>query len=328
MNEKTRAIVVSQFGGPEVLEWQESELPSLGPTDVLVRHTAVGLNFIDVYHRTGLYPLELPFTPGTEAAGIIEAVGSNVDDLGPGERVAYTGNGPPGSYSEKRILPRTRLARLPDAIDDHTAAAIMLKGCTVEYLVTRTFPISARDVVLLHAAAGGVGLIASQWLSALGARVIGTVGSEEKGELARARGCDEVILYRVEDVAARVREMTDGRGVDVVYDSVGAATFEASIKSLRPRGMMVTFGNASGPVPPVPPLLLSQNGSLFLTRPGLAHYYNDPAEAAEGIAKLFDMVLSGKVTPHIGQKYPLSDVPEAHRDLENRQTVGSTVLTT
>ena len=175
MNEKTRAIVVSQFGGPEVLEWQESELPPLGPTDVLVRHTAVGLNFIDVYHRTGLYPLELPFTPGVEAAGIIEAVGSNVDDLGPGERVAYTGNGPPGSYSEKRILPRTRLARLPDAIDDHTAAAIMLKGCTVEYLVTRTFPISAGDVVLLHAAAGGVGLIASQWLSALGARVIGTV---------------------------------------------------------------------------------------------------------------------------------------------------------
>ena len=328
MNEKTRAIVVSQFGGPEVLEWQESELPSLGPTDVLVRHTAVGLNFIDVYHRTGLYPLELPFTPGVEAAGIIEAVGSNVDDLGLGERVAYTGNGPPGSYSEKRILPRTRLARLPDAIDDHTAAAIMLKGCTVEYLVTRTFPISAGDVVLLHAAAGGVGLIASQWLSALGARVIGTVGSEEKGELAQASGCDEVILYRVEDVADRVREMTDGRGVDVVYDSVGAATFEASIKSLRPRGMMVTFGNASGPVPPVPPLLLSQNGSLFLTRPGLAHYYNDPAEAAEGIAKLFDMVLSGKVTPHIGQKYPLSDVPEAHRDLENRQTVGSTVLAT
>ena len=328
MNEKTRAIVVSQFGGPEVLEWQESELPSLGPTDVLVRHTAVGLNFIDVYHRTGLYPLELPFTPGVEAAGIIEAVGSNVDDLGLGERVAYTGNGPPGSYSEKRILPRTRLARLPDAIDDYTAAAIMLKGCTVEYLVTRTFPISAGDVVLLHAAAGGVGLIASQWLSALGARVIGTVGSEEKGELAQASGCDEVILYRVEDVADRVREMTDGQGVDVVYDSVGAATFEASIKSLRPRGMMVTFGNASGPVPPVPPLLLSQNGSLFLTRPGLAHYYNDPAEAAEGIAKLFDMVLSGKVTPHIGQKYPLSDVPEAHRDLENRQTVGSTVLAT
>ena len=328
MNEKTRAIVVSQFGGPEVLEWGEMELPSLGPTDVLVRHTAVGLNFIDVYHRTGLYPLELPFTPGVEAAGIIEAVGSNVDDLGLGERVAYTGNGPPGSYSEKRILPRTRLARLPDAIDDHTAAAIMLKGCTVEYLVTRTFPISAGDVVLLHAAAGGVGLIASQWLSALGARVIGTVGSKEKGELARANGCDEVIFYRVEDVADRVREMTDGRGVDVVYDSVGAATFEASIKSLRPRGMMVTFGNASGPVPPVPPLLLSQNGSLFLTRPGLAHYYNDPAEAAEGIAKLFDMVLSGKVTPHIGQKYPLSDVPEAHRDLENRQTVGSTVLAT
>jgi len=328
MNEKTRAIVVSQFGGPEVLEWGEMELPSLGPTDVLVRHTAVGLNFIDVYHRTGLYPLELPFTPGVEAAGIIEAVGSNVDDLGLGERVAYTGNGPPGSYSEKRILPRTRLARLPDAIDDHTAAAIMLKGCTVEYLVTRTFPISAGDVVLLHAAAGGVGLIASQWLSALGARVIGTVGSKEKGELARANGCDEVIFYRVEDVADRVREMTDGRGVDVVYDSVGAATFEASIKSLRPRGMMVTFGNASGPVPPVSPLLLSQNGSLFLTRPGLAHYYNDPAEAAEGIAKLFDMVLSGKVTPHIGQKYPLSDVPEAHRDLENRQTVGSTVLAT
>ena len=204
----------------------------------------------------------------------------------------------------------------------------MLKGCTVEYLVNRTFPISDGDVVLLHAAAGGVGLIASQWLNALGARVIGTVGSEEKGELARTSGCDEVILYRVEDVADRVREMTDGRGVDVVYDSVGAATFEASIKSLRPRGMMVTFGNASGPVPPVPPLLLSQSGSLFLTRPVLAHHYTDPTEAAEGIAKLFDMVLSGKVTPLIGQEYSLSDVSKAHQDLEHRKTVGSTVLTT
>ena len=328
MNEKTRTIVVSQFGGPEALVWQENELPTLGPTDVLVRHTAVGLNFIDVYHRTGLYPLELPFTPGVEGAGIIEAVGSDVDDLGPGERVAYTGNGPPGSYSEKRVLPQTRLARLPDAIDDHTAAAIMLKGCTVEYLVNRTFPISTGDVVLLHAAAGGVGLIATQWLSALGAQVIGTVGSEEKAELAKASGCNEVILYRTEDVAERVQEITNGRGVDVVYDSVGAATFEASIKSLRPRGMMVTFGNASGPVPPVPPLLLSQKGSLFLTRPVLAHHYTDPTEAAEGIARLFDMVLSGKVTPLIGQEHPLSDVAKAHRDLEDRQTVGSTVLTT
>ena len=328
MSEKTRAIIVKRYGGPEVLTWQEIELPQLGPTDVLVHHTAVGLNFIDVYHRTGLYPLDLPFTPGVDGAGIVEAVGSDVDDLGTGDRVAYTGNGPPGSYSERRILPRTRLARLPDAIDDKTAAAIMLKGCTVEYLVRRTFPISAGDVVLLHAAAGGVGLIASQWLSALGARVIGTVGSEEKGELAQANGCDEVILYRVQDVAARVREITGGRGVDVVYDSVGAATFEASIGSLRPRGMMVTFGNASGPVPPMSPLLLSQNGSLFLTRPVLAHHYADPTEAANGIAALFDMVTSGQVTPHIGQEYPLPDVADAHRDLENRQTVGSTVLVT
>ena len=200
MSEKTRAIIVRRYGGPEVLKWQEIKLPQLGPTDVLVHHTAVGLNFIDVYHRTGLYPLDLPLTPGVDGAGIVEAVGSDVDDLGTGDRVAYTGNGPPGSYSERRILPRTRLARLPDAIDDKTAAAIMLKGCTVEYLVRRTFPISAGDVVLLHAAAGGVGLIASQWLSALGARVIGTVGSEEKGELAQANGCDEVILYRVQDV--------------------------------------------------------------------------------------------------------------------------------
>ena len=242
MSEKTRAIIVRRYGGPEVLKWQEIKLPQLGPTDVLVHHTAVGLNFIDVYHRTGLYPLDLPLTPGVDGAGIVEAVGSDVDDLGTGDRVAYTGNGPPGSYSERRILPRTRLARLPDAIDDKTAAAIMLKGCTVEYLVRRTFPISAGDVVLLHAAAGGVGLIASQWLSALGARVIGTVGSEEKGELAQANGCDEVILYRVQDVAARVREITGGRGVDVVYDSVGAATFEASNlwKRIRTRATYVS----------------------------------------------------------------------------------------
>ena len=219
------AIVVSQLGGPEVLEWSRKDPGEPGAGEVLVRHTAIGLNFIDVYHRTGLYPLELPFTPGVEGAGVVEGIGSGVEDLQVGDRVAYTGNGPVGSYCEGRVLPRSRLFVLPDSIDDDTAGAIMLKGCTVEYLVRRTYPVKSGDWVLLHAAAGGVGLLASQWLEAVGAHVIGTVGSEEKAELAEANGCEHTILYRDEDVPARVKEITQGRGVDVAYDSVGAATF-------------------------------------------------------------------------------------------------------
>ncbi len=321
------AIVVTELGGPDVLKWVERDPGTPGPNEVLVRHTAVGLNFIDVYHRTGLYPVPLPFTPGVEGAGVIEAVGDGVDDLEVGTRVAYTSNGPIGSYCEGRVLSRGRVVALPDEIDEQTAAAIMVKGCTVEYLVRRTYPVQAGDNVLLTAAAGGVGLIACQWLSALGANVIGTVGTEEKGALARANGCDHVILYDEENVSDRVREITDGKGCAVAYDSVGASTFESSVKSLASRGMMVTFGNASGPVEPMSPLLLARHGSLFLTRPRVGDYYATPEDTADGIGALFEMVVSGKVRPHIGARYALRDVAEAHRALEARETVGSTVLT-
>lgn len=320
------AIVVSTLGGPEVLEWKEVDPGQPGAGEVLIRHTAVGLNFIDVYHRTGLYPMELPFTPGVEGAGVVEAVGDGVDDLAVGDHVAYTGNAGPGSYCELRVLPRAKLYKLPDTIDDATAAAIMLKGATVEYLVRRTYPVKSGDWALLHAAAGGVGLLASQWLSALGAHVIGTVGSEEKAKLAKANGCEHTILYRDEDVPARVREITDGRGVDVAYDSVGKATFFGSMDSLRPRGMMVTFGNASGPVEPIIPLELAKRGSLYLTRPRVMDYYSTQEDADEGIAALFDVVGSGRVKPYIGARYPIQQAADAHRDLEARRTVGSTVL--
>ncbi|MDX1648158.1 MAG: quinone oxidoreductase [Longimicrobiales bacterium] len=320
------AIIVRETGGPEVLEWTELDPGSPGPDEVLVRHTAVGLNFIDVYHRTGLYPIDPPFVPGVEAAGVVEAVGREVDDLEPGDRVAYTSNGPVGSYREGRILKRRRLWTLPPEIPDDVAAAVMVKGTTVEYLVRRTYPVTEGDTVLLTAAAGGVGLIACQWLSSLGATVIGTVGSEEKAVLAREHGCDHVILYREEDIAERVARITDGRGVDVAFDSVGKSTFSASLDSLKTRGMMVSFGNASGPVDPVAPLTLTRKGSLFLTRPTVADYYRSREETEDGIGALFDMIVSGKVTPHVGARHALRDAAEAHRALENRETVGSTVL--
>lgn len=320
------AIVVSETGGPEVLEWTTLDPGEPGPDEALVRHTAIGLNFIDVYHRTGLYPLDPPFTPGVEGAGVVERVGDGVDDLEPGDRVAYTSNGPVGSYREGRVLKRSRLIRLPPEIPDEVAAAVMVKGATVEYLVRRTYPVKADDTVLLTAAAGGVGLLACQWLRALGATVIGTAGTEEKADLARENGCDHVILYREEDIAERVAEITDGEGCSVAYDSVGKSTFEASLDSLAPRGMMVTFGNASGPVDPITPLELTRRGSLFLTRPSVAHYYATREQTEEGIGALFDMIVSGKITPHIGARYPLREVADAHRALENRETVGSTVL--
>jgi NADPH2:quinone reductase len=320
------AIVVRSPGGPEVLEWAERDPGLPGPGEVLVRHTAVGLNFIDVYHRTGLYPQPLPFTPGAEAAGVVEVVGEGVDDLSTGDRVAYTSNGPIGSYCEARVLPRGRLVRLPDAIPDEVAASVMVKGATVEYLVRRTYAVQAGDNVLLTAAAGGVGLIASQWLSAIGANVIGAVGSEEKADLARANGCAHTILYRHERIPERVREITDGAMCHVAYDSVGAATFEPCLSSLAPRGVMVTFGNASGPVPPVAPLALATQGSVFLTRPRLGDYYATPRDTADGIGALFEMISSGKVRPHIGARRTLHDVQDAHRLLEARQTVGSTIL--
>jgi NADPH2:quinone reductase len=321
------AIVINRHGGPEVLEWQRKNPGEPGAGEVLVRHTAVGLNYIDVYHRMGLYPMALPFSPGVEAAGVVAQVGSGVTELKVGDRVAYTGNGPVGSYCESRVLPTTRLFKVPKEIDDATAAAIMLKGCTAEYLVRRTYPVKSGEWVLIHAAAGGVGLLLGQWLKAIGARVIGTVGSEDKAALAKQNGCDHTILYRSEDVAKRVKEITGGRGVDVVFDSVGAATFAGSIDSLRLRGMMVSYGNASGPVEPIAPLLLAQKGSLFLTRPTIGHYYATRDESAEGVAALFQMVSSGKVRPHIGARYPLQEAAQAHIDLEARKTVGSTILT-
>lgn len=321
------AIVISRHGGPEVLEWTKKHPGKPGAGEVLVRHTMVGLNFIDVYHRMGLYPMQLPFSPGVEAAGVVAELGSGVTDLKVGDRVAYTGNGPAGSYTESRVLPTSRLFKLPKEIDDATAAAIMLKGCTVEYLVRRTYPVKSGEWVLLHAAAGGVGLLLCQWLKAIGAHVIGTAGSEDKAALARKNGCEHTILYRTEDVAKRVKEITNGRGVDVVYDSVGQSTFMGSLDSLRPRGMMVTYGNASGAVEPMAPLLLLQKGSLFLTRPTIAHYYAARAEAEEGVAALFHMVASGKVRPHVGARFALKDAAKAHVDLEARRTVGSTVLT-
>lgn len=320
------AIVVSELGGPEVLEWTTDDPGEPGPGQLLVRHTAIGLNFIDVYHRTGLYPVDPPFTPGVEGVGVVERVGDGVTGFAPGDRVAYTSNGPVGSYREARVLNASRLVHLPDDIGDETAAAVMVKGCTVEYLVRRTFPVRSGTTVLLHAAAGGVGLIACQWLESLGATVIGTVGSKEKGELAKENGCTHVVYYRHEDVVERVRELTDGRGVDVAYDSVGKDTFDGSIASLRPRGMMVTYGNASGPVPPIAPLVLAKNGSLFLTRPRIADYYATPEDAAEGFKALFDVLTSGAVRPHIGARYPLREAADAHRALEARQTVGSTIL--
>jgi len=320
------AIIVTKVGGPEALVWTEQDPGSPGTGEVLVRHTAVGLNYIDVYHRTGLYPVAPPFTPGVEGVGVVAALGDAVADLTVGDRVAYTSNGPIGSYRQARVLPRSRLHRIPDDIDDDTAAAVMVKGCTVEYLVRRTFPVQPGDNVLLTAAAGGVGLLACQWLRAIGANVIGTVGTEEKGELARSNGCDHVILYREEDIPSRVREITGGEMCAVAFDSVGASTFEPSVQSLAPRGMMVTFGNASGPVAPMTPLLLAKHGSLFLTRPRLGDYYASPEETADGIAAVFGMISSGDLKPHIGSRVPMPEVAEAHRALESRATVGSTIL--
>jgi NADPH2:quinone reductase len=319
-------IVVREFGGPEVLEWVKEDLCAPGLGEVLIRQTAIGLNFIDVYHRQGLYPLALPFTPGVEAVGIIEALGEEVEEVAPGDRVAYFDATSPGSYAEVRVLPADRLLKLPDSIDDMTAAGVMLKGATVEYLVRRTYPVREGDWVLFHAASGGVGSIAIQWLKAIGANIIGTVGSREKARIAEQNGCQFTILYRDEDVVRRVKEITAGRGVDVVYDSVGKDTFEASLDSLKPRGTLVSFGNASGPVPDFAPLLLTQKGSLFLTRPRLREYYATPEDFAEGTEALLDAVSSGIVKVAVNQTYALRDVQQAHRDLEGRKTSGSTVL--
>ncbi|ACV34288.1 quinone oxidoreductase [Accumulibacter sp.] len=319
------AIRMRQVGGPEVMSWEEVEVGDPAPTEARVRHAAVGLNYIDIYHRTGLYPLPLPSGLGLEAAGVVEAVGSAVTDLRPGDRVAYAG-GPVGAYSQVRCLPADRLLKLPAAIDFRTAAAMMLQGLTSAYLLRRTCRVEAGDAVLIHAAAGGVGLIACQWAKALGATVIGTVSNDAKAALATAHGCDHVIHYTREDFARRVREITGGAGVRVVYDGVGKDTFAGSLDSLQTCGMLVSFGNASGPVPPFDPLLLSQKGSLFLTRPTLMHYTAKRADLVALGSELFDVVGAGKVRIEVNQTYPLADVASAHRDLEARKHTGSTVL--
>ncbi|MGH8432069.1 MAG: quinone oxidoreductase family protein, partial [Solimonas sp.] len=295
------------------------------PGEVLVRNSACGLNYIDTYHRNGLYPMTLPSGIGLEASAVVEALGAGVGEVKVGDRVAYA-SGPIGAYAERRLYPANRLVKLPDAIDDKRAAAMMLQGMTVEYLIRRTFPVKRGQTVLFHAAAGGVGLIACQWLRHLGATVIGTVGSPEKAKIAEAHGCHYVIDYRREKFPERVREITKGAGVPVVYDGVGKDTFMASLDSLAMRGMMVSFGNASGAVPPFDPILLSQKGSLFLTRPTLVNYTAAREDLLESAAALFEVVLKGAVQIEVRQTYALKDAARAHADLEARRTTGSTIL--
>jgi len=319
------AIRVHETGGPEVLKWEEVEVGEPGPGQVRIRQEAAGLNFIDVYHRTGLYPQPLPFTPGVEGAGVIDEVGPGVTDLSVGDRVAY--GGPVGGYAELRLVPADRLVKLPDSISSEQAAAMMLQGMTAEMLLRRVHQVNAGETILVHAAAGGVGLILCQWAKALGATVIGTVGSEEKAELARSHGCDHPIIYTRQDFVAEVDRITGGAKVAVVYDGVGRDTFMKSLDCLHRRGMMASFGNASGAVEPFDALLLARKGSLFLTRPTLYDYTLDPADLQQSARALFDVVESGKVKIEIGQRFALADAAEAHRALEGRKTSGSTVLT-
>ncbi|MDJ0989198.1 MAG: quinone oxidoreductase [Desulfobacterales bacterium] len=323
----SHAIVMHATGGPEVLRWEPFDPGAPGPGEVRLQHEAVGLNFIDVYHRTGLYPLgDLPAIPGMEGAGWVETVGADVTEFQPGDRVAYAGL-PPGAYAEHRCIPAHRLVRLPEAIDSRTAAAVMLQGMTARYLLHGCFPVKAGDTILIHAAAGGVGLLVCQWARHMGARVIGTVGSAAKAELARANGCEHPVRYQEEDFVARVQAITAGRGVDVVYDSVGQATFMRSLDCLRPMGMLVSFGQSSGPVGPIDPGLLAAKGSLFLTRPSLMTYTAARDDLLAHAADLFEVVQQGAVRVDIRQTYPLEAAAEAHRDLEARQTTGATILT-
>lgn len=321
----SKAIRFLETGGPDVLRWETVEVGAPGPGEVVVEHGAVGLNYIDVYHRSGLYPLSLPSGLGLEAAGTVTAVGDAVSGLAVGDRVAYASM-PLGAYAEERRIPADRAVRLPGSIDDQTAAAMMLKGLTAQYLLRSTYRVQPGETVLFHAAAGGVGLLACQWASHLGATVIGTVGSEEKAELALAHGCDHVVMYGREDVAERVRDLTDGEGVAVVYDSVGRATWEASLACLRRRGTMVSFGNASGAVEPIAPLELAAKGSLYLTRPTIFDYIGTRDDLVAAADELFAVVTSGAVRPRVRQTYALADAAEAHRDLEARRNTGSTVL--
>ena len=321
----SKGIILHKHGGPEALTWEEITIGHPGPGQVLLRQTAIGLNFIDVYHRTGLYPVSLPSSIGSEAAGVIEKVGDGVADLKPGQRVAYAG-GAPGAYVEARIMPADRLVPLPDGIEDRIAASVMLQGMTVEYLLERTYPVKPGETILFHAAAGGVGSLAVQWAKALGAVVIGTVGSAAKAELAKAHGTDHVIDYSKEDFVARVKDITGGKGVPVVYDSVGKDSFAKSLDCLQPRGLMVLFGASSGPVADFNLGTLAAKGSLYVTRPTLNTYNARVEDLRHSAQRLFEMIQSGKVKPNIGQTYKLADAAQAHLDLEGRKTTGSTVL--
>jgi len=319
------AIRVHETGGPEVLKWEEITVGDPGLGEVKLRQEAAGLNFIDVYHRTGLYKQEMPFIPGVEGAGVVEAVGSDVTNVKAGDRVAYASQ--IGGYAEERLIAADRLVKLPDAIPTEQAAAMMLQGLTARMLLRAVHRVEPGETILIHAAAGGVGLIVCQWAKALGATVIGTVSTDEKAEIARAHGCEHPIIYTRHDFVTEVDRITDGRKLPVVYDGVGSDTFMKSLDCLHPRGLMVSFGNASGPVEPFSPLLLSQRGSLFLTRPTLFHYIATREELEQSTKDLFEVVASGKVRIDINQRFPLKNAAEAHRALEARKTKGSTVLT-
>jgi NADPH2:quinone reductase len=321
----TKAIRISAVGGPEVMEYVDVDLPAPGRGEALIRQHACGLNYIDVYFRMGTYPQQLPAGLGMEGAGVVEAVGEGVTHIKPGDRVAYAGR-PPGAYAEARVLPADVLVKLPGAISFETAAAMMLQGLTVQYLFRRTFRLQGGETILFHAAAGGVGLIACQWARALGVTMIGTVGSDEKAALAKAHGCVHTINYNKENFVERVKEITEGKGVPVVYDSIGKDTFTCSLDCLSPLGMMVSFGGASGPVPPFSLNELASRGSLFVTRPSLFNYIAKRDDLEMMAAELFGMVESGKIKIDINQRYALKDVAQAHRDLESRKTTGSTIL--
>ena len=319
------AIRIHQTGGPEVLQWESVTVGEPGPGEVRVRHTAVGLNYIDTYHRSGLYKLPLPSGIGLEASGVVEAVGPGVTDIAKGDRVAYCG-GPPGSYAEVRVMPADKLVKLPDGVSDRSAATLMLKGLTVEYLFRQTFPLKGGETILFHAAAGGVGLIACQWARALGVTMIGTVGSDEKAALAKANGCAHTIVYTRENFVERVKELTGGQGVPVVYDSVGKDTFPASLDCLKRRGMFVSFGNTSGPIAAFDIGLLLQKGALFATRPSIAIYAATRSDLLRMADEMFALVKAGKIVSDVRQTYALKDATQAHRDLEARKTTGATLL--
>lgn len=319
------AIRIHQVGGPEVLQWEKVDVGEPGPGQVKLRQEAAGLNFIDVYHRSGLYQQGLPFTPGVEGAGIVDDVGEDVSNVKKGDRVAYAG--PIGGYAEERLIDADRLVKLPDGITSEQAAAAMLQGMTAQMLLRSVFPVHEGDAILIHAAAGGVGLIMCQWAAALGATVIGTVGTEEKAELVRQHGCAHPIVYSRQDFVEEVSKITGGEKLPVVYDSVGRDTFMKSLDCLKLRGLMVSFGNASGPPKPIAPTLLAQKGSLYLTRPTLFHYIATREQLAHSAAELFEMVSGGKVKVEVKQRFPLSDAADAHRALQERKTAGSTILT-